>query len=202
VQEERILREISAWTADDARATLNELLRFVRKKMMPESTGERITQHDILVHFGFSDRAALFPCPLNSKPVERLVSRAATRELARSLSSNQRVCLHGIGGCGKTTVLQELRNLLPEHSVLVVFDCYGGGRYLDSDALRHRPQDERWTETRLQRLSDRGNCLTLHRHGWLPVLEGFHTHLEWHAMWCSAGELLRTRALCDAEPDD
>ena len=34
--------------------------------------------------------------------------------------------------------------------------------------------------------------LTSHRHGSKPTLERLHTHLEWHAMWCVAGELLKS----------
>src|SRR5439155_6328123 len=76
------------------------------------------------------------------KRVERLISREASRAVvARMLSGEQRICLHGEGGCGKTTALQEIEALLPSDSVVVIFDCYGNGRYLDADAYRHRPRD-------------------------------------------------------------
>ncbi|MCU1247826.1 MAG: hypothetical protein JWQ49_855, partial [Edaphobacter sp.] len=39
------------------------------------------------------------------------------------------------------------------------------------------------------------------RHGSLPQHERYHTHLEWHAMWCAAGELMLTRPVSD-EPDN
>ena len=51
------------------------------------------------------------------------------------------ICLHGLAGCGKTTTVREVETLLPAGSRMVVFDCYGAGRYLDSDAYRHRPKD-------------------------------------------------------------
>ena len=57
------------------------------------------------------------------------------------LTGNQRICLYGEGGFGKTTALQELEGLLPEGSIVITFDCYGSGRYLDADAYRHRPKD-------------------------------------------------------------
>ena len=57
------------------------------------------------------------------------------------LSGEQRICLHGEGGCGKTTAVQEIEALLPSDSVMIIFDCYGNGRYLDADAYRHRPRD-------------------------------------------------------------
>ena len=61
--EERVFTTISAWTDNDARSAVNDLLRFVRRKMMPEAKGEVITRHSIVASMGFSDLAALFPCP-------------------------------------------------------------------------------------------------------------------------------------------
>jgi hypothetical protein len=140
--EERVLATISEWTDDDARAAVNDLMRFVRRAMMPEAKGEPITRQSILAQLGFSDPGALFPCPPTLKRVERLIPREAYRVVvAQMVSGAQRICLHGEGGCGKTTALQELEALLPSDSVVIIFDCYGSGRYLDSDAYRHRPRD-------------------------------------------------------------
>ena len=51
------------------------------------------------------------------------------------------LCLHGRAGVGKTTALQEIEEALPAGSIMVKYDCYGGGGYLDPSALRHRPRD-------------------------------------------------------------
>jgi hypothetical protein len=140
--EERVLATISEWTDDDARTAVNDLMRFVRRTMMPEAKGEFITRHSILSRLGFSDPRALFPCPPTLKRVERLIPREASRVVVeRMLSGAQRISLYGEGGCGKTTALQEMEALLPSDSVVITFDCYGSGRYLDADAYRHRPQD-------------------------------------------------------------
>jgi hypothetical protein len=140
--EERVLTTISEWTDDDARTAVTDLLRFVRRAMMPESKRDYITRQSILARLGFSDPRALFPCLSEIKIVERLIPREAIRVATeRMLGGDQRICLHGEGGCGKTTALQELETLLPRGSAVLVFDCYGGGRYLDSDAYRHRPPD-------------------------------------------------------------
>lgn len=140
--EERVLTTISEWTDDDARTAVTDLLRFVRRAMMPESKADYITRQSILARLGFSDPGALFPCPSEIKIVERLIPREAIRiATERMLAGDQRICLHGEGGCGKTTALQEIHTLLPHGSAVLVFDCYGGGRYLDSDAYRHRPLD-------------------------------------------------------------
>lgn len=140
--EERILTTISEWADDDARTAVNDLMRFMRRVMMPEAKGEYITRQSILAQLGFSDPRALFPCPSTIKRIGQLIPRQVSRlVLERMKQGDQRICLHGEGGCGKTTALQELEMLLPDGSVTIIFDCYGSGRYLDSDSFRHRSPD-------------------------------------------------------------
>ena len=69
--------------------------------------------------------------------VRRTPSAAASaREASKALVSGARhICLHGQAGIGKTTALQEIEAALPNGSVMVTYDCYGGGRYLDPSAL-------------------------------------------------------------------
>ena len=140
--DQRVLSTISEWTEDDARAAVNDLKGFIRRAMMPESNSQGITRHSILAHLGFSDQRSLFPCPSEIKEIRQPVQREISGTIFEKVSGGtQRVCLHGGAGCGKTTAIQEISELLPSESVLVLFDCYGSGRYLDSDAYRHRPQD-------------------------------------------------------------
>ena len=140
--EERALRAIAEWTAHDVQGVVTGLRQFVRQRMRPEFAGESITRESVLLHFGASEEAALFPCPSAIAPTEALVSRAPIREAIERLRSGlQYLCLHGGAGTGKTTALQEIEAGLPPGSVMVKYDCYGGGRYLDPSALRHRTQD-------------------------------------------------------------
>lgn len=140
--EERILTTISEWTEDEARTSKNNLLDFIRRRMLPEAKGESITRQSILAQLGFSDPRALFPCPTAIKKVGNLVPREVTQDIAKfMLEGENRICLHGEGGCGKTTTLQELKEMLPQDSAFIIFDCYGEGRYLDSDAYRHKSKD-------------------------------------------------------------
>jgi hypothetical protein len=139
---ETVLKTIASWIVGDARAKLDQLAQFVRKKMLPESKGEVITRESVLLEFGFSDSRALFPCPAEIRRVASPVSRSAAVAVIEGMrTGDQFICLHGIAGCGKTTVLQEIDAKLPDGSAMIVFDCYGAGRYLDSDAFRHRPMD-------------------------------------------------------------
>ncbi len=140
--EERIIRAISEWTEDEARTSLNALLYYIRRIMLPESKGEVLTRASVLAQFNVSDARALFPCPSKIKHLPQRVSRAVSHVVANHMQNGmQRICLHGKGGSGKTTILQEIEAQLPLGSVMVIFDCYGGGSYLNSDAFRHRPKE-------------------------------------------------------------
>lgn len=140
--EENILRTIATWTDDDARVILNALIQFISRKMLPESKGEFIGLEDVLLQFHFSSRAALFPCPQEISRINNPVTREVASAVVREMRNGQTfICLHGPAGCGKTTALQEIERELPRGSEMLVFDCFGAGSYLDSNAYRHRPKD-------------------------------------------------------------
>lgn len=140
--EERVLRAIAGWTDQDVQRVVTELRQFVRRYMRPELAGELITRESVLLQLGVSESTALFPCPSEIARVDAPVSRASIRDATtRILSGVQHLCLHGKGGVGKTTALQEIENGLPSGSITIRYDCYGGGRYLDPSAFRHRPND-------------------------------------------------------------
>jgi len=50
-------------------------------------------------------------------------------------------------------------------------------------------------EPRESRFSGRDFHLSSNRHGSIPTMERYRTHLEWHAKWCAAGEFLAQRPL-------
>ena len=140
--EEQVLRAIADWTDQDVQRVVTGLRQFVRQRMRPEFAGEMITRESVLLHFGTSEEMALFPCPSEIASTESPVSRAPVREAVDMLRSGvQYLCLHGRARVGKTTALQEIEAALPAGSIMMKYDCYGGGRYLDPSALRHRSRD-------------------------------------------------------------
>ena len=140
--EEQVLRAIAEWTDQDIQGVVSGLRQFIRRQMMPECAGQMITRESVLLQLGVSDGLALFPCPSEIGSTEAPVSRAPVRAVVDMLHSGvQYVCLHGRAGVGKTTALQEIEEALPPGSIMVKYDCYGGGRYLDPSALRHRSRD-------------------------------------------------------------
>ena len=141
--EQDLLLEISRWTDEDARTTLDVLLGFIRKQMLPEGLNRfMVREHVLLMIAGSPSLEILFPCPNDIVPPITPVLRAAARDLAAKLAAGtKQICLHGGAGCGKTTVVQQTARFLPPNSKMIVFDSYGAGRYLDAARLRHRPQD-------------------------------------------------------------
>ncbi|WHI47210.1 hypothetical protein [Microbulbifer sp. VAAF005] len=141
-QEENAINEILNLTESADRGFVLDLKDRVHKLMLPEATGSYITKETVLTWMNVSDPLALFPCPPRLKLVENPVKRsAATAIQAAMINGNQFVCLHGEGGSGKTTVLKQVENLLPSGSVMITYDCYGAGTYMDSEAYRHRDKD-------------------------------------------------------------
>lgn len=132
----RVISAIGRIAASEVRQAMLELRQVVYTRMLPGDSSP-ITRSVILGAMFVGDPQALLPCPSQLKSVDDVVPRASVEVLARELAVQQRVCLHGEGGSGKTTALQDLKSKLPSGSELVIFDCYGAGRYLDSDGQRH-----------------------------------------------------------------
>lgn len=138
--ETEVIHTIAGWTDDNARQAISDLTRFIGRKMGPDERGRPITKQHVLAHCGVSDVTSIFPCPSRLKRVSHAIPRAATAEIVRKMiEGEQRICLHGQGGAGKTTVVQQLAASLPQGSQVVVFDCYGAGTYMNSSAYRHPP---------------------------------------------------------------
>ncbi|MBY3544784.1 hypothetical protein HFN69_21945 [Rhizobium laguerreae] len=140
--EESAISSISEWTGDDASDTRDLLLKKIRNLMRPEEKRAAIRKDTVLGWLGYARKDALFPCPSRVIEPTRLIMREDVRAIAHQvIEGTQRTFIHGIGGCGKSTALFEIKKLLPEGSKLITYDCYGGGTYQNSNAYRHRRED-------------------------------------------------------------
>lgn len=139
--EERVIAALSELRDGDVRNDFAVLREFVRKRMRPEGRGD-ITRESVFGIFGHADPRTFYPCPSVTQQTTNLVPRAASDRISQLFHEGRRkVYLVGAGGEGKTTILQDLSRVLPADSELVVYDCYGGGTYLNSDGYRHRAED-------------------------------------------------------------
>lgn len=131
--------KISDLGIQESQRELAVLEAFVRSKSYPESKkNNTINRNDVLMELGVPTFESIFPVQ-NSFKESSIVNRAQVDEILRSIrvaKSSYPVCVHGPAGIGKTTFLQQIKSLSPE-DIFILFDCYGGGSYLDPEDLRH-----------------------------------------------------------------
>jgi hypothetical protein len=136
-----ITQYVSQILGEDESAAVRELMSQIRELMMPGYSRAVLTRQMVLSWFGVTTETGLFPAQSDFKPIISAIQREPTTILFKAISHDAKVaCLHGGPGCGKTTTLTQLGSALPPSSVLLLFDCYGGGRYLFSNDRRHLPE--------------------------------------------------------------
>ncbi|MGO8183945.1 hypothetical protein [Rhizobium leguminosarum] len=139
--QEDIIGVVAAHLGDDVSSEARDLQMRVRDLMLPERANEVVTEKNVLLWFGFSARDGLFPSEPDIRLPANPIKRAAADTVLNLLSSGTSVILvHGVGGCGKTTLMRQVQDGLPFGSVSVNFDCFGGGRYIYADDKRHLPE--------------------------------------------------------------
>ncbi len=141
--ETELLLKLSSSYDADARDRVVRLQSRVAQLMLPENRGkETVRRQDVLAWLGISYEGMLYPAPSKIKAANPYLARQAAAALAERILGNRTrpLRLHAAGGCGKTSVLCNLKALLPAGSEVVLYDCYGGGLFLASDQKRHLPQ--------------------------------------------------------------
>ncbi|TAK50650.1 MAG: hypothetical protein EPO27_03905 [Betaproteobacteria bacterium] len=139
--QEKIIGVVAAHMGDDVSSEALNLQARVRALMLPERADEVVTEKNVLLWFGVSARDGLFPCAPDIRIPPNAIKRPVADTVLDVLSGDQRfVLVHGVGGCGKTTLMRQIADGLPVRSVSVNFDCFGGGRYIYSDDKRHLPE--------------------------------------------------------------
>ena len=134
-----LVKELGIFGPGDVTDQYTRLKSLIWDYMMPEAADKPpLTKYDILPLFkcGYRD---LFPAEPYLELPGKILERSETAKLAQAVltSTKKLVCLYSGGGKGKTTLVQSLKNNLPLHSVVIIFDCYGGGSYLDPADTRH-----------------------------------------------------------------
>jgi len=138
---ESVVEKTTQVLGDDVGNEIESLQSQVRTLMLPERAREFVDEHKLLAWFDVGDRKALFPSPQDITLPKKQIVRVATAVVVRKLNEGKRLLLvHGEGGCGKTTLTQQLASRLPPGSAVVTYDCYGAGRYMYSDDRRHLPE--------------------------------------------------------------
>ena len=138
---QKLLEAIAKTGNIDVKKEYNELYQLVKEKTLPEGQIKNtLVIVDILYMFGFSDFSDLFPASSSIQPPTNLIRREQIQEIVDLIQHPQTklLLLHAGAGMGKSTMTELIiQNINTDHCV-ILFDCYGGGSYLDSDDKRHK----------------------------------------------------------------
>ncbi|QIF02425.1 ATP-binding protein [Roseimicrobium sp. ORNL1] len=196
LQQERELKfEIAPYSTSGYEDTeVLKLVGMVTEHALPESKGRRrrgaIVREDVLKRLGVDHTRDLFPAPSAMESIDATFLREQHAEFIRKIKDAPRpVILHAPGGVGKSVVAQQLARSFPKGSVGIVYDCFGGGNYLNEAEPRHRACDA--LVQIANELSVQGLCRTLLANATTPrdvVIRSFLTRVK------EACELIRRRS--------
>lgn len=120
---------------------LVELKNLIWDKMMPENRNRNlITNKDVLHVFGFGRVEDLLPTPSKIEDCPNYIDRNSFEDLKNIILNDHKdkFYLHAGAGYGKSTFVTHLTKCLPQDSISILFDCYGGGAYSDPSDKRHK----------------------------------------------------------------
>ena len=124
----------------DAPVQLKEL---VTRKALPEaSQNPLIEKIDVLRALG-TDESSLYPAPCQITAVDNAIPREQEVELIREIlrAEDRPIVVHALAGVGKSVFAKQIQKGLPEGSVSILYDCFGGGQYRRASGSRHRHRD-------------------------------------------------------------
>ena len=140
VQKQELIQAIAQYGSYETIDQYNRLYMLVHGKMMPEASAKNaIRIEDVLCAFNMASIDNLYPVPAKLLTPEKVIEREHWMDVRdKIITANQGIiCIHGVGGIGKSTFIQSLNNLLPDRSETIIYDCYGQGTYFDESAIRH-----------------------------------------------------------------
>ena len=143
-QKHLLVKAISDIDSYEIRNQHNALYMLINEKMHPEKRNDNsITIDDIIYTFNGGSINNLFPVPPKFEKLDYFINREQLKDIVQEIKNadSQFICLHGGAGVGKSTILNSIKNQLPQNSPIIIYDCYGQGSYLNSDELRHLPQN-------------------------------------------------------------
>ncbi len=141
LQKQELIKAISELGTAESKTELAKLRELIWAKMMPESKGiNTIIKDDILLSLGVSDISDLFPAPSKFENLKNIVVREQIPAIIEKIKDlkNPKLCVHAGAGMGKSTLVNMISVKLPQKSICIKFDCYGGGSYLDPEDKRHK----------------------------------------------------------------
>jgi hypothetical protein len=132
----QVVEAISRGPHSESRQVMWELRNVVYQRMLPAHSSP-ITRAVILGALSVGDPWRCYRVPRKSNERPTSFRERPSPTWAASCPTIQRVCLHGEGGQRRRQQRCRTRRSTSCQFGDDVFDCYGAGRYLDSDGQRH-----------------------------------------------------------------
>jgi len=137
----RALRELGFHNSGQFKS----LYLMVSNKMLPLAKKQRtnkINEIDFLqcLDPNLISKENLFPVKNSFEEITNLIEREQVPSLIDKIVNNNTgkpICIHGGAGIGKSTTVNLIKKNFPTDSEVILFDCYGGGSYLNPSDRRH-----------------------------------------------------------------
>lgn len=139
-QQLRLIQELGPSVSNNPTAALRDLCDLIRREALPEKERSKgLSAHEVLAALGVYNKEALLPASSRIQLAKHVVETTEAKNLANTIiiASGSKVLAHGNAGVGKTTTVQALSKYLPLGSVVILYDCFGGGNYLIAGDERH-----------------------------------------------------------------
>lgn len=135
-----IIKQLGKWSVGNLYNRYRLLINDIREKMLPEyPSGMPIVKEDILAALETSS-VEMFPAPSKIGDLPHIyIERDMCSIIYDCVSKSPQkvICIQATAGIGKTTFANHIKDFLPEGSVTVLYDCYGGGSFLQDCERRH-----------------------------------------------------------------
>lgn len=135
-----IIKQLGKWSIGNLHNRYNLLISDIRERMLPEHpVGIPLVKEDILAALETSSME-IFPAPLEIEDAPHIyIERDMSSEVLTCMKEmpEKVICIQATAGIGKTTFASHMKDFLPEDSVTVLYDCYGGGSFLQDCERRH-----------------------------------------------------------------
>lgn len=133
-----LIEELNGYIAGSDKDAADALWRLIVEKALPEqASNPEITREDVL-RFLNTDEGELFPAPCLIEKGENHFAREQEEEYRSKILENDRhpIIIHAEGGVGKTALAKRLCDRMPDHSVAILYDCFGNGEYRNATQRR------------------------------------------------------------------
>lgn len=135
-----IIKQLGNWNTSDIRSRYNSLIMHLREMMLPGKTLGFLMNREYVLAALDTNINEVFPAPIKiESSIDTYIERGIREDIVGCIQENQKkiICLQATAGAGKTTFVSHIQNILPEESVTVLYDCYGGGSFLQPGERRH-----------------------------------------------------------------